>query len=242
MHCEPNCRDSSASSSGRAIAAVLTATLSAPARSSTSTSATDAHTAADRQRDEHLLGGAPDDVEHGGPARRGRRHVEERQLVGALRVVGGGQLDGIACVAQVLEVDALDHPAVVDVQARDDADREISGRSHRKSSGSPTDLTISSICSCTPGAADQRRARGGRPRFTGQVGDDAAGRPHQRHTGRVIPDMVAEADCAAEDSGRDVGQVDSGRAVHPHPRALPAQVLEDRHPIPAREARRASRC
>ena len=41
MHCDPNWRDSSASSSGRAMAAVLTATLSAPARSSTSTSATD---------------------------------------------------------------------------------------------------------------------------------------------------------------------------------------------------------
>ena len=41
MHCEPNCRDSSASSSGRAIAAVLTDTLSAPARSSMSTSATE---------------------------------------------------------------------------------------------------------------------------------------------------------------------------------------------------------
>ena len=41
MHCEPNCRDNSASSSGRAIAAVFTDTLSAPARSSVSTSATE---------------------------------------------------------------------------------------------------------------------------------------------------------------------------------------------------------
>ena len=84
-----------------------------------------AHSAADGQRDEHLLGGAPHHVEHRGPARRRRRHVEERQLVGALGVVGGGQLDGIAGVAQVFEVDALDHPAVVDVQARDDAYRDV---------------------------------------------------------------------------------------------------------------------
>ena len=41
MHCEPNCRDNFESKSGRAIAAVLTDTLSAPARSSMSTSATD---------------------------------------------------------------------------------------------------------------------------------------------------------------------------------------------------------
>ena len=40
MHCEPNCLAISASRSGRAIAAVLTETLSAPARNSTSTSAT----------------------------------------------------------------------------------------------------------------------------------------------------------------------------------------------------------
>ena len=46
------------------------------------------------------------------------------------RVVGGRELDGIARVTQVLEVDALDHPAVVDVEARNDADRDVS-RVHR---------------------------------------------------------------------------------------------------------------
>ncbi|SGO25030.1 Uncharacterised protein [Mycobacterium tuberculosis] len=40
MHCEPNCLAMSASKSRQAMAAVLTATLSAPARSSESTSAT----------------------------------------------------------------------------------------------------------------------------------------------------------------------------------------------------------
>ena len=119
MHCDPNWRDSSASSSGRAIAAVLTDDLVGAGPQQHVDVGDRAHPAADGQRDEHLLGGAADDVQHRGPARRRRRHVEERQLVGALRVVGGGQLDGIACVAQVLEVDALDHPAVVDVQARE---------------------------------------------------------------------------------------------------------------------------
>jgi hypothetical protein len=41
MHCEPNCLAASARSSGRAIAAVFSDTLSAPARSSASTSAVD---------------------------------------------------------------------------------------------------------------------------------------------------------------------------------------------------------
>ena len=52
-------------------------------------------------------------------ARRG--DVEEDELVGALGVVARGQLDGVAGVAQVDEVRALDDAAGVDVQARDDA-------------------------------------------------------------------------------------------------------------------------
>jgi hypothetical protein len=58
----------------------------------------------------------------------GGRDVEERQLVGALAVVQRGQLDRVPGVAQVLEVDALDDAAVVDVEAWDDPDREANGR------------------------------------------------------------------------------------------------------------------
>ena len=49
-----------------------------------------------------------------------RGDVEEDQLVGALGVVAGGQLDRVAGVAQVDEVDALHDPAGVDVEAGDD--------------------------------------------------------------------------------------------------------------------------
>ena len=59
------------------------------------------------------------------------------------------------------------------------------------------------------GRRDQRRARLGGPVAAVQVGDDAARRPHQCDTGRVIPDMRTETDCAAEDSGRGVGEVDA---------------------------------
>src|SRR5205807_10660461 len=48
------------------------------------------------------------------------RDVEEADLVGALRVVGGGLLDRIAGVAQREEVGALHDPAVLHVEARDD--------------------------------------------------------------------------------------------------------------------------
>src|SRR4029079_609583 len=65
-----------------------------------------------------------DHVHRGGPALVRGRDVEEGQLVGALDVVGGGQLDGGTGVAELLEVDALDHPATVDVEARDHAHGE----------------------------------------------------------------------------------------------------------------------
>jgi len=49
------------------------------------------------------------------------RDIEEDELVGALRVVRERGLDRVARVAQVHEADTLDDPAVLDVEARDDA-------------------------------------------------------------------------------------------------------------------------
>jgi hypothetical protein len=64
----------------------------------------------------HVVGGLP--VAGGGG------DVQEGQFVGALGVVELGHLHRVARVAQVLEVDALDHPAGVDVQAGDHANGE----------------------------------------------------------------------------------------------------------------------
>ena len=74
------------------------------------------------ERDEHLVGGAFDHVHHGGATRTRRGDVEERQFVGAFAVVAFGQFDGVAGVAEVLEVDALDDATVVDVEAGNDPD------------------------------------------------------------------------------------------------------------------------
>src|SRR5690606_35544908 len=79
-----------------------------------------ADAAAHGERDEHLLGGTAHHVVGGGTIPAGGGDVQEGQLVGALGVVTAGQLHRVAGVAQVLEVDALDHPAGVHVQARDD--------------------------------------------------------------------------------------------------------------------------
>ena len=119
MHCEPNRCAPRASSSGRATAAVLTPTLSAPARSSRSTSSavrtppptvSGMNTCSAVRRTTSYVVARP---------AAGGGDVEEGQLVGALGVVDAGHLDRVAGVAQVGEVDALDHPPGVHVQARD---------------------------------------------------------------------------------------------------------------------------
>ena len=66
------------------------------------------------------LGRAPRHVDHRVALIARRRDVEEDELVGSLGVVAGRQLDRIAGVAEVDEVDALHHPTGVDVEARDD--------------------------------------------------------------------------------------------------------------------------
>jgi len=48
--------------------------------------------------------------------------VQEHQLVGTGLAVSRGQFHRVTRVAQVQEVDALDHPAIIDIQTRDDTD------------------------------------------------------------------------------------------------------------------------
>ena len=116
----PNRSAISAMSSGRAIAAVLTPDLVGAGAQQAVDVVDGAHSPADGERDEDLLGGAPHDVVHRLAVAAARRDVEEGQLVDALRVVDLGELDRVAGVTEVLEVDALDDPAGVDVEAGDD--------------------------------------------------------------------------------------------------------------------------
>src|SRR5699024_8504234 len=81
-----------------------------------------AHPAADGQRDEDLLCGAADHVDHGVAAAGGGGDVEEGELISSLGAVPGGQLDRVPSIAEIFEVDALDDATRVDVQAGDDSD------------------------------------------------------------------------------------------------------------------------
>ena len=83
-----------------------------------------AEAAADGERHEDLVGRPFDDVDHGASFVAGSGDVEEDELVGALLLVGRGDRDGIAGVAQLFELHALDHAAAVDVETGDDADGE----------------------------------------------------------------------------------------------------------------------
>ena len=81
-----------------------------------------AHPAAHRQRHETGIRRPLDHVDHGAAALDRGCYVEKAQLVRALRVVGPGQRNGISCVPQIDEVDALHGAPVLHVETRNDAD------------------------------------------------------------------------------------------------------------------------
>ncbi len=109
-----------------------------------------AHAAADGERHEADFGGASDDVDQRAAVLVARGDVEKAQFVGARLVVGDGAFDGIAGVAQVDEIDALDDTAVLDVEAGDEAGFEhhsaadFKGGRLMKSQKAPTILPVQS--------------------------------------------------------------------------------------------------
>src|SRR5205085_7592969 len=80
--------------------------------------------AADREGNEDLVAGRGDEVDHALAGFRAGRDVVEDQLVDQFGVVPPGQLERVTDVDVAEEVDALGHPAVVYVQARNDPDRD----------------------------------------------------------------------------------------------------------------------
>jgi len=84
--------------------------------------------AADRQRDEDCLRSTGDDVVRRRPIGTRCGDVEEHQLIGTGVPVCGGQFDRIARIAELDEVDALDDPPRIDVQAGDHPDGQAHGR------------------------------------------------------------------------------------------------------------------
>ena len=120
MHWLPNRRAARRTSSGSRTAAELIETLSAPALQERPDVVQAADPAADGQRHEADLGRPPDHVPEDLALLVAGGDVEEDQLVGPLGVIPRRDLDRIARVAEVEEVRPLDHPAMVDVEARDD--------------------------------------------------------------------------------------------------------------------------
>jgi hypothetical protein len=92
-----------------------------------------AHPASDRERDEHVVGAAAGQLRHGLALLVRRRDVEEDDLVGPLVLVAHRQLDRVAGITQVHELDAFHHAAFVDVQAGDHAPQQ-----HQASASCPS--------------------------------------------------------------------------------------------------------
>ena len=128
--------------------------------------------AADRERHEHLVGRPARELDDRVALVRGRRDVEEDQLVGAGAVVERGELDGVAGVADVEEARALDDAAGVDVHAGDDAlvvhASEGIRRSHPSRPRRPTAHRTSPTAR-QKSAGDQTAPRHGTPSGTKSV-------------------------------------------------------------------------
>jgi hypothetical protein len=93
-----------------------------------------ADAAADRERNRELFGDAAYDAHECVALLERRLDVEEDELVGAAIRVRRAELDRIADVAQLLELDSLDDATGSDVEARDQAresDRSLTSRSTR---------------------------------------------------------------------------------------------------------------
>ena len=71
--------------------------------------------AADGKRHGCGIGHAADHIKHRGAILDRGRDVQQRQLISSRLAVGPGALDRIACVADVDEVNAFDHPAVLHI-------------------------------------------------------------------------------------------------------------------------------
>src|SRR5207244_9320897 len=119
----------------------------------------------------------------------GGSDVEEHELVGSLAVVALGELDRITGIPQPDEVRALDHPPLVDVQARDNplqrAHRYIVPQSGTRPGSS---LPAPAAPSCTPPAQSQPNR--GRPMA-----------PRARPAAPSTPTSTI-ASCCASASGR----------------------------------------
>src|SRR5262249_50484463 len=80
-----------------------------------------ADAAADGERHEQLFRDAADHVEQDRAALVAGADVEENELVGAVLLVAARDLDGVAGVAQLQEVDALNDAAAIYVETGDDS-------------------------------------------------------------------------------------------------------------------------
>ena len=73
------------------------------------------------QRHEHVLSGAPHDIEHCGPVIARRSDIEKADLISTFGDVSCGEFDRVSLVGEVDEVDALHHATLSYVEARDNA-------------------------------------------------------------------------------------------------------------------------
>src|ERR1035437_1320820 len=143
---------------------------------------------AHREGDEYLLGGAGDNVDHGLAVIRGCGDVEEDQLVGPLGVVAGSQLDRVAGVEQLDELDAFDDAPGVHVETGDD--------SHRAPAATPSSTVMRPSTRALPQIAPVRR------RFEPPARTDMVASSRMSSTEPTPPDAITGSAVASRTAAR----------------------------------------
>src|SRR5437588_5036449 len=208
MHWDPNRSAASAISAGRATAAVFSDTLSAPARSKLSTSATE------RTPPPTVSG-----MKTWSAVRRTTSYMVSRP---PLEAVMSKKVSSSAPSASYRAASSTGSPAsrrfskLTPLTTRPPS----TSRQGITRTARPVPEYISVVLPIADGAQGledlavragrrgQHRVRRRGPRFAGQVGDSAAGGPHLRHAGGVVPHVATETSCGAHASVGDVAEVD----------------------------------
>ena len=93
-----------------------------------------AHASTDSERNEKLLGGTSNKIDHRVATIARRGDVEEDHLIGAFGVVASGELNRVACIAKTDEVDSFHDSTVGDVETRNhSSERGRSSARHARS-------------------------------------------------------------------------------------------------------------
>jgi hypothetical protein len=112
------------------------------------------HTPANGQRDEYFLGRSPHNIQGCFTIAAAGCDVEEYEFIGSLQVVRASELDRVACIAQINEIDTFDNAPSIHIEAGNHTNSDGHGLQPRSPrAATPLRTTASVGAGSTAGSA-----------------------------------------------------------------------------------------